>query len=334
MANLLHSLDCMKTILLTSLCVLNLGTIATQAQPSAPTPEVQAVPGQPWQVKYADGRVLEAVYHSNPEPLVTSLVLTENSCTQRQSAYCQIRFPRESSRYAFRWVVHPDASRIGQLAMRKRTSTADGVETTTLEPQTMANFDFAFYRKTEPQLNLPATESAFGEIKCDNNEWIPWKEGPGGQRQAKILAWDEDFEQGNDEFLYSQDLDRPSFNAITGHLENIQIAESKGKILFGRPSLVKSLFGGFINYPLLAYKLQLTFRSPSLADPDDLMCQAKLTVNLTEIFTDFTKYFGNAESARSWNSQEFSPLIVNSKAYESSPNHWKGNNPWLFQDLQ
>jgi hypothetical protein len=299
---------------------------AQQYQPP-PKPTLHKAEGKPFAIEFADGRIAQYMVEKDGAPFVTSLVLTENACANRQSAVCEIRFPRQTMRYVLVWIKNPGFE--GKPVYRA-SGTAPDVR---LSAMSSGANDFRFMKKGQT-LATGSLNSPFAEMKCDHQDWIPWKNQSQSLRTTQIAGWDEDFELNNPEFLYFRQGDAPSFNAISGRYEGISLVETNGKILLSAPKTGHDLFGGAMEFPLVGYKLQLTFPSQSLADKDDVMCQAKLTINFTQIFTEFTRLFTQDGKQLDWDLSRFRPLIVGSYEYQKLSSYLKEEGQWSYGEYR
>ena len=300
--------------------------------PAAVTLKMIQNVGEPVRLEFSDGRVANFVVENDPRPFDTTLVLTENSCAPRQAATCDIHFPRRVLRYSLKWAKNP-----GSVGNAVRKVVRDQGKIVKTEPIGTSAVDFAFAQRGKI-LSADAIMSPYAELQCNHDDWIPWQDLKSKQTVTKqateIVGWDEDFEQGNNEFLYFRGGDTPSFNSITGHFESIQLIKSGSKILLGTPTIVHDLFTGFIFFPLIGYKLQLTFPSQSLADADDLMCQAKLTIDFTQIFTEATRLFPRGDQGDAWDLAPFKPLIGGSYEHEQLQSVFKQESAWSYSEYQ
>ena len=290
----------------------------SQPQPT-PTPFTVREAGKPIIAKFHDGNEAVLTVKKEETAFTTSLALTENACMPQQTASCKIVFPHTLRIYAWIWTKNAQGN-VGKTLMRSYSSNRPA------EAYQFASHTFPFV-EGKGRLRKSSTTSPFAEMKCNDNDWLPWsKQLRNGRRATTIVNWEEDFELQNEEFLYRQGGETPSFNSISSRFEDVVLIETADKrILLGPRGVGVNGFGGALSFPLVAYKLQLTFNHQSLADADDRMCQLKMTADFAAAFTQFSKFFD--QNAKPWHTQEFTPVITDSADDAAIPPYQR-NNAW------
>lgn len=291
------------------------------AQSPAPlaTPTIVKPEGAPMRIDFSDGRSAEFVIQKVKTKFTTSLRLLENTCKPLQVAHCKISFPYISSTVSTKWTSHPTNK--GELVQMLREKDF------AVEVQGSSKFTLYSGDKTIPTLE----NSPFGELSCDTNEWLPWKEGSKGQRKAMITLWDEDFETINEEFSYHRRLDPPSFNAFTARFDEVPLFEAGQRILMGGPESLTKRF--FVEFPLLAYRLQLTFMSPNLTEPEDGACQVKMEVDFSKVFETVTSLF-NVDNKNKYDPKAFVPIVTGSPEAAQIPEWWLSDTQRWYRELR
>lgn len=312
--------------------VLAPGSHEAIAQTAQPTATLVSDAGSPLKIVFSNGN--EAEYWSvvSNEPLVSKLTLNENACRPLQKATCEIRFPRRTQRTVLKWVKHPE--RQGQLVKMNRGNRQGAEKQYRTHLMTQVQFDFARLKQPAPAAEA---DRAGAELTCDSNEWMSWANGSAGSRRSMIVGWDEDLESSNSEFLYYQGNfdERPSFNAIINRFEGIPAVERAGnRIALGTPDALMNRTGGFFVFPLIAYSIQLTFASPSLADPMDRMCQVKLTNDFTRVFTDVTGLFSFNDAEPQIDVTSLKPVLAGSPEDSMLNSYDKDATQWSYRDIQ
>jgi hypothetical protein len=164
--------------------VLILFTVAVSslARATVSPPEIQAQPGQPFLVHWADGREAALkVTTMTSAPLSATFQIIDNTCSNRQNMKCRYNFGYRLTWITFIWTKHPDPSRIGKIVEK---NSVDSPEFKKLDHLVAARV--GVLRQKFPQMSegLPAQQ-----FECDDFSWLP-----GGQSAAPehlhIARWE------------------------------------------------------------------------------------------------------------------------------------------------
>jgi len=273
----------LKSLLLLNLLIISGVAMAGQDSGDSRSHTIFYREGIPAEIRFDDGRVAEFVGKKERRVFKTTLTLIDNTCTPQQQASCEIQFPYTARRFAMIWKNNP--TRQGEVVLAKDNSE----DPTEIPSSLIAGVgQFPIYEGSGTLTNDP---SSYGEIKCDNNDWVP--------RKTKV-------------------------GSLRPPLEGITLTETAdNRLLIHEPKIRPT--SSYFKFPLMTHKLRLSFLSPRLEASQNQKCAVTFATDYNKILEEFNELTNSQKQP--YEVKDFKPLD-RAEDLNQMPSYWFGEGHW------
>lgn len=247
--------------------------------------EITQVPGDPVDIRYADGRVARILRRERAHIFRAPMTLGENTCVKPSESAppkvkCEFILPAVVQHYVAYWTTHPTRKGL-QLEFSNGTPLLYGTQSFVTRTQSEL-FDTMIKRlpPSENTIGLKTSDRSLGRIECDHDLTGVMPSAP------EILFWDENFEGGNAELAMARTQPGVRVNQNWRSYEGIRFEVSRKQPNVLRFDRFEYDYGLFTNYyPTgVSYKIIMTLRAPNYVDEDDQVCTVTWDMDFSRIF--------------------------------------------------